>query len=420
MNRFEPFGKALLPCQFCHRVVSALVLCAAIMVPFTDARSNNAGISDEVIKIGILNDQSGPYADLSGLGSVEAAKMAIEEMGGNIAGKKIELVFGNHQNKADIGAVIARTWFDRDGVDVIADFSNSSVGFAVQALAAERNKITLIAAGSSDFTGKACTATSAQWVYNSHTNGYGLAKVMAEQGADSWFLLTVDYAFGHAFSNDIQKAVKESGGVVSGEVKHPLNTSDMSSFLLQAQSSKAKVIALASAGSDMTMAIKQASEFGISGKQQLASPAAFLTDVHAMGLKNAQGLRFITAFYWDRDEASRAWAKKFHERRKAMPTMSQAGVYSSVLHYLKSVKASKTDNATEVMKMMRQLPVMDAFSHGGQLREDGQMVHDMYLVEVKKPSESKGPWDYYKVISTIPGKDIYQPLNASACPLVKK
>lgn len=403
-----------------NRAVYAAAFCLAAMLPAAHAVADNARISGDVIKIGILNDQSGPYADLAGPGSVEAARLAIEEMGGQVAGKKIELVYGNHQNKADVGAVIARTWFDKDGVDMIADFSNSSVGFAVQALAAERNRIAMIAAASSDFTGKACTGTSVQWVYNSYTNGYGLAKALTEQGADSWYLMTVDYAFGHAFANDIRNAVKEAGGKVLGEARHPLNASDLSSFLLQAQASKAKVIALASAGSDMTTAIKQAGEFGVVGKQQLAAPAVFLTDIHGMGLKSAQGLRFITAYYWDRDDASRAWAKKFFERRKAMPTMTQAGVYSSVLHYLKAVNAAQTDEAMAVMKKMRELPVKDAFASNGRLREDGQMVHDMYLVEVKKPSESKYPWDYYKVIATIPGEKIFKPLAASDCPLVKK
>jgi len=395
--------------------LAALLACA-----FGGAHAAPGVFSGDVVKIGILNDQSGLYADLAGLGSVEAAKMAIEEMGGTVAGKKIELVSGNHQNKADVGAVIARAWFDKDGVDMIADFSNSSVAFAVQGLAAERGKIAMIAAASSDFTGKSCTATSAQWVYNSYTNGYGLAKVLTEQGYNTWFLLTVDYAFGHAFASDMKAAIKAAGGTVVGEARHPLNASDMSSFLLQAQASKAKIIGLASAGADMTTAIKQAGEFGVTANQAPAAPAVFLTDIHGMGLKAAQGLRFITAFYWDRNERTREWAKRFYQRRKAMPTMTQAGVYSSVLHYLKAVKAANTNNAAEVMKKMRELPVDDMFAQNGRLREDGQMVHDMFLVEVKKPSESKVPWDYYKVLSTIPGDKIFKPLAQSDCPLVKK
>jgi branched-chain amino acid transport system substrate-binding protein len=376
-------------------------------------------ISDDVVKIGILNDQSGLYADLAGPGSVEAARMAIEEFGGKVLGRKIELVYADHQNKADIGLAKAREWFDRDGVDMIADFSNSSVGFAVQSLAKERDRVALITAASADFTGKACTSTSAQWVYTSYTNGYGLAKNLMEAGYDSWFLVTVDYAFGHAFANDIRKAVTERGGSVLGEVRHPLGTSDMSSYLLQAQASKAKVIVFASAGADMATAIKQAAEFGISG-QALVAPAVFITDVHAMGLANAKGLKFISAFYWDRTDATRAWSQKFFERRKAMPTMTQAGVYSAVRHYLRAVEAAQTDEGEAVMAKMKELPVQDMYSSNGKVREDGLMLHDMYLIEVKSPSESKGPWDYYKVLATIPADKIFPSLEESACPLVKK
>jgi len=397
--------------------VFASLLFGSLAIPTELAAQTPA--SDGVVKIGVLNDQSGIYADLAGPGSVEAARMAIEDFGGSVLGKKIELLSGDHQNKADIGAAIARSWFDRDGVDVIVDFSNSSVGLAVQALAKQKNKITLIAAASSDFTGKACTATSAQWVYTSRTNGYGLAKTLTEKKLDTWFLVTVDYAFGHAFADDIRRAVRENGGTVVGEVRHPLGTSDLSSFLLQAQSSKAKVIAIVNAGGDMTTTIKQAAEFGISSQATMVAPIVFLTDVHAMGLQTAQGLQFFTAFYWDRDEASRNWSKRFFERRRAMPTMTQAGIYSATLHYLKAVAAANTDSAPEVMAKMRELPVNDIFTSNGTVREDGQMIHDMYLVEVKKPEESKGPWDYYKVLATIPGKQLFKPLSESDCPLVK-
>jgi len=376
--------------------------------------------SGDQIKVGILTDMSGPYADLAGLGSVEAARMAIEEFGGKILGKNIELVFADHQNKADIGVGTARAWFEKDGVDVIADFSNSSVGLAVQSLANEKKRITLVAAASSDFTGKACTTTSAQWVYNSYTNGYGLAKIMTERGSKSWFLLTVDYAFGHAFATDIRKAVEAGGGTVEGEVRFPLNSPDVSSFLLQAQNSKAKTVAVVSAGSDMVNTVKQAAEFGLTKDQHLATPIAFITDIHGMGLKAAQGLQFLTAFYWDRDEASRIWAKKFFERRKAMPTMTQAGIYSAVRHYLKAVEAAKTDDALAVIAKMRELPIQDAFASNGVLREDGQMVHDMYLVEVKSEAESTGPWDYYKVVQTIPASAVFKSLAESDCPIVKK
>ncbi len=397
-------------------LTSWLVASACAALPL----AAQAQISGDVVKIGILNDQSGLYADLAGPGSVEAARLAIEEFGGKVGGKKIELVFADHQNKADIGAGIARAWLDRDGVDVIADFSNSSVGFAVQALAAERQKITLVTAASSDFTGKACSPYSSQWVYNSYSNGYGLARTLTQRGYDTWYLMTVDYAFGHAFAADIRKAVTDGGGKVLGEVRHPLNSSDLSSYLLQAQGSNARMIATASAGSDMTSTVKQAAEFGITKKQALAAPSVFLTDVHSMGLKTAQGLQFLTAFYWDRDEASRTWSRKFFERRKAMPTMTQAGVYSAVRHYLKAVEAAQTDDGTKVAAKMRELPIRDAVFPNARLREDGQVMHDMYLVEVKKPEESKAPWDYYKVLSTVPAEQAFQPLSASACPLVKK
>lgn len=376
--------------------------------------------SSDVIKIAVLNDQSGLYADLAGQGSVEAARMAIEEFGGKVAGKKIELVWADHQNKADIGAGIARAWFDKEGVDVVVDFSNSSVGFAVQALATERKKITLVTAASADFTGKYCSPLSSQWVYNSYSNGYGLARLQTQRGMNSVFLLTVDYAFGHAFASDVRKAVTEGGGKVAGEVRFPLGSADLSSYLLQAQASGAKLVIAASAGSDMTTTIKQANEFGLTPKQQLAAPAVFITDVHSLGLPAAQGLQFLTAFYWDRTDATRAWSQKFFERRKAMPTMSQAGVYSAVRHYLKAVEAAKTDDGPAVAAKMRELPVKDMNIESGRVREDGQVMHDMYLVQVKKPSESTRPWDYYKVLSTVPAEQAFQPLSNSACPLIKK
>jgi branched-chain amino acid transport system substrate-binding protein len=383
------------------------------------AQSSSArAATSEDIKIGVLTDMSGPYADLAGQGSVEAARMAIDEFGGKVRGRKIELVYGDHQNKPDIGASIARQWFDADHVDMIVDFSNSAVALAVQSLAKERNRIALITAASSDFTGKDCSPTSAQWVYNSYTNGYGLARAVTRQGLDTWFLITVDYAFGHAFAADISAAVKANGGKVLGEVRHPLNTADFSSFLLQAQSSGAKVVALANAGTDMINAVKQAAEFGVSEKQTLVAPIVFITDIHSMGLQIAHGLRFMTGFYWDLDDRSRAWSKRFFERRKVMPTMTQAGVYSAVLHYLRAIDAIGTSDALAVMAEMRKLPVEDAFSRHGRLREDGQMVHDMYLVEVKKPAESKGPWDYYKLLATIPADEAFRPLAGSACPLV--
>lgn len=373
----------------------------------------------DAVKIGVLNDMSGVYADLAGPGSVEAAKMAIEDFGGNVLGQNVELVFADHQNKADVGAGIARRWFD-EGVDVAVDFSNSSVGFAVQSLAKDKNKLALITAASSDFTGKACTSTSAQWVYTSRTNGYGLAQVLSGEGLDSWYLVTVDYAFGHAFANEMRKAVEQAGGKVLGESRYPLGTADMSSFLLNAQATTPKVVAFSAAGTDVATAVKQAKEYGIDQTSTIATPSVFLSDVHAMGLETAQGLKFITAFYWDYDDKTREFAERFFKRRGSMPGMTHAGVYSAVLHYLKAVEAAGSKDAGKVMSKMRELPVEDMFSRNGKLREDGQMVHDMYLVEVKKPSESTKAWDYLKVIKTVPGDEIFQSLAESTCPLLKK
>ena len=404
-------GTNLRPLQLWAGMVA---LAAALAPPGAFAAS---GMSDNVIKIGILNDRSGAYADLGGEGSVVAARMAAEEFGNAVDGTPVEIVSADHQNKPDIGLGIVRRWFDTDKVDVVADISNSGVGFAVVSLAKERNKIVLNASASSDFTGKACTRTSFQWVYSSYTNGYGLANALAKRKLDQWFLITVDYSFGHAFSADMRRAIDANGGKIIGEVRHPLNTADFSSLLLQAQASGAKVIALANAGADTTTAVKQASEFGISSKQTLVAPTVFLTDIDAMGLAAAQGLQFVTAFYWDRNEASRAWAKKYFERQGRMPTMTQAGVYSAVRHYLKAVQAAKSDDGLIVADKMRALPVSDSFA-SGQVRIDGQFVHDMYLARVKKPADSKQRWDYYEIVSTIPAEEAFRPLNEGGCPLV--
>lgn len=397
--------------------LKAVLMAGAIGSLLTCATAG-ATTSDGAVKIGVLNDQSGPYADLAGTGSVEAAKMAIDDFGGKVLGHPVELVSGDHQNKTDIGAAIARHWFEQDGVDMIVDFSNTGVGLAVQSLAETDHKIALITAASSDFTGKACTKTSAQWVYTSRTNGYGLAKELTAKGAKSWFLLTVDYGFGQAFAADIRRAVQQGGGQIAGEVRFPLNTSDMSSYLLQAAASHAQVVALAAAGSDMATLVKQAGEFGITQKQTLAAPIVFLTDVHAMGLAQAQGLQFFTAFYWDRNDASRAWSQRFFARHKAMPTMTQAGVYSAVSHYLKSVAAAGSADARQTMAKMHELKVNDPFVTNGVVRADGQLIHDMYLAQVKAPTESKGPWDYYKILATVPGNEVFQTLAESECPLV--
>jgi branched-chain amino acid transport system substrate-binding protein len=385
------------------------------------ASTATAQISNDVVRIGVLTDQSGVFSSLAGRGSVVAARMAVDDVGGTVAGKRVEVVDADHQNKADVGAQIARKWFDIDGVDMIIDVPNSSVVLAVQQLAREKNRVLIAsAAGTADLTGKACSPTGIHWTWDTYAAAVSTARAIVEEGGDSWFFLTADYAFGHAMERDVANVVNASGGKVVGQVKHPLNTSDFSSFLIQAQSSKAKIIALANGGSDMSNSLKQAHEFGLSKQQKFAGLATFITDIHGIGLQTAQGLLLTTGFYWDRDEASRAWSKRFFEKHGAMPSMSQAGVYSAVSHYLKAIAATSTDEAQGVVRKMKDTSVDDFFARGGKIREDGRMVHDMYLVQVKTPQESKYPWDYYKVVRTVSGDRAFRPLSESECPLVKK
>jgi branched-chain amino acid transport system substrate-binding protein len=375
----------------------------------------------EGVKIGILTDMAGVLSSIDGPGSVIAARMAVEDFGGKVLGKPIEIVEADHQNKADIGSAIARQWFDAEGVDVLADLPNSSVVLAVQSLAKERKKIILVSgAGTPDLSGKACSPTGIHWTWDTYGIARGTATAIQPDRDNSWFFITADYAFGHAIERDAADTVKEKGGKVLGAVRAPFNTPDFSSFLLQAQNSKAEFVALANAGSDAINSIKQAQEFGLTrdGRQKLVALSFFITDAHALGLQAAKDLIFTTAFYWDRDDASRAWSKRFFERHKAMPTMAQAGVYSSLTHYLKAVDVVKTKDSTKVMAKMRETPVQDFFAQGGKVREDGRMVHDLYLMQVKKPGDAKYPWDYYKLVRTIPGDQAFRPLRPSACPLV--
>ena len=381
-----------------------------------------AQVSDDVVKIGVINDQSSIYADLSGLGGVEAAKMAIEDFGGSVLGKPIELVSADHQNKADIATNIVTKWIDEDKVDVISDLPNSSAMLAVQDIARRKHRLVLVSTGgTSEFTGKACSPYGIHWTYDTYALAYGTGKYLVQEGGDSWFFLTADYAFGQALEQDTTRFVEAAGGKVLGSVKHPFPNQDFSSYLVQAQASGAKIIALANAGGDTINAIKQAAEFGIVRKgQRLAGLLLFISDVHSLGLEAAQGIVLTTGFYWDYDDATRAWSKRFFERRHAMPTMAQAGVYSSILHYLKAVQAAGTDEALAVAAKMRELPIEDFFAKNGRIREDNRMVHDMYLVQVKAPSESKYPWDYYKVLRVIPAEEAFRPLSESECPMVKK
>jgi branched-chain amino acid transport system substrate-binding protein len=392
---------------------------ASAIVGATGARCQ---ISDDVVRIGVLNDQSGLYADLGGPGSVVAAHMAVEDTGGTVLGKSVEIVVADHQNKADIGAAIARRWFDAEKVDMAIGFDNSSVALAVEQLAAERNRIAIAGAvGSTAFTGKACTPTEASWLYDSYALTTSLARSVVAEGRDTWFFVTVDYAFGHSLEADATDAVLAAGGKVLGGVRHPLNTPDFSSYLLQAQASGAKVVALANGGGDMINAVKQAGEFGLArGGQTVVALLVFISDVHSMGLQTAQGLKFATAFYWDRDEQSRAWSKRFFSRYGKMPTMAQAGVYSAIRHYLAAIATAGTDEAKAVMATMREIPVNDFYAKNGRLREDGRLVHDMYFAEVKTPAESKEPWDDYKILGTIPGITAFRSLENGGCPLAKQ
>jgi len=387
------------------------------------AGTANAQISDNVIKIGVLSDMSSLYTDLAGAGSVVAAKMAVEDSGIEKRGYKVEFVSADHQNKPDIGSAIARQWYDTDKVDVIVDVPNSGVALAVSDLTKAKGKAFLASGpGTSDLTGKSCSPNTIHWAYDTWMLANGTGTAMTKQGGDTWFFITADYAFGQALERDTTAAVQKAGGKVLGGVRAPINTQDFSSFLLQAQASKAKVIGLANAGGDTTNSIKQASEFGIvKGGQSLAGLLVFLTDIHGLGLSNAQGLMFTETFYWDMNDQTRAFAKRFAERDKGIhPTMVHAGVYASVLHYLKAVEALKSDaDGTKVIAKMKEMPTDDPLFGKGTIRVDGRKIHPAYLVEVKKPSESKAPWDYYKIRATIPADQAFRPLADGGCSLVK-
>jgi branched-chain amino acid transport system substrate-binding protein len=383
-----------------------------------------AQYSDGIIKLGVMNDQSGLYSDLSGQGSVWAAKKAVEDFCKSTkCHDKIEVVFADHQNKPDVGSNIVRQWFDVDQVDVVVDVPTSSVALAVNNITKEKNKVFLVSgAASSDLTGKACTPNTVHWTYDTWALANGTGNAIVKTGGDTWFFLTADYAFGHALERDTSAVVEKSGGKVVGKVRHPFPGQDFSSFLLQAQQSKAKIIGLANAGSDTTNAIKQAAEFGIvQGGQNLAGLLVFITDVHALGLKTAQGLVLTEAWYWDQTDNNRAFSKEFAAANKGnMPTMVQAGVYSSVIHYLKAVHELKADaDGAAVVAKMKATPTDDKLFGKGSIRVDGRKIHPMYLFEVKKPEESKGPWDYYKVRATIPADQAFRPLADGGCPLVK-
>ena len=399
------------------------ILTMAAVLAIAAATPASAVISDGIVKIGVLNDQSSLYADLAGQGSVVAARMAVEDFNAAAKGLKVEIIFADHQNKADVGSNIARQWLDAEKVDMILDVPNSGVALAVNQIVKERGKAFLISsAASSDLTGKACSPNTVHWTYDTWALANGTGNAIVKTGGDTWFFITADYAFGHALERDTEAVVLKNGGKVLGKVRHPLNTADFSSFLLQAQSSKAKIIGMANAGGDTTNTIKQAAEFGIvRGGQNLAGLLVFLTDIHGLGLQTAQGLIFTESFYWDMNERTRAFAKRFSERNRGIhPTMIHAGAYAATLHYLKAIDALKSDEGTKVIAKMKEMPTDDPLFGKGTIRQDGRKIHPMYLVEVKKPSESKYPWDYYKIRATIPAEQAFRPIDQGDCPLVKK
>jgi branched-chain amino acid transport system substrate-binding protein len=377
--------------------------------------------SAQGVKIGILNDQSGVYADYGGKFSFEAAKMAIEDFGDSLLGQKIEIISADHQNKPDLATSIARRWYEVEGVDMITELTTSSVALAIQELSKEKKKIDIVVgAATSRITGDACTPYGFHWAYDTHALAVGTGGALVEAGGNTWFFMTADYAFGYALEKDTGDLVKAKGGQVLGSVRIPLNSSDFSSFLLQAQSSKAKIIGLANAGLDTTNSIKQAAEFGIvAGGQKLAGLLLTLAEVHGLGLQAAQGLVLTEGFYWDQNDKTRAFSERFLKRTGRMPNMIHAGTYSATLQYLKAVKAAGTKDSDAVAKKLKELPVDDMFAQGGKVLQNGRMVHDLYLFEVKKPSESKKPWDYYKQLAIVPGDKAFPSAKDSGCPLTQ-
>lgn len=398
--------------------------CAAASIALTAgaATAHAQTLSGDTLRIGVLTDISGVYADVSGKGAIEAVKMAVEDFGGTMFGKPIEVLFADHLNKPDIGAAKAREWFDRDGVDMITDLANSGVALAVAGIAKEKKRHIIVNNPSNmGLTNAMCSPYTIHYTYDAYSLAHGTGRNVVEQpGGDTWYFLTVDFAFGIGLEEQVSDVVRAANGKVLGAARHPLGTTDYSSYILQAQTSGAKIIGLASTGHDTINAIKAAHEFGLTPKQKLAALLLWINDIHALGLDVAQGLLLTNAWYWDMNEGSREFAKRYYERMQSMPNMAHAGDYSSTMHYLKAVEAAGTDDPDAVSAKMREMPINDFFAQGGKVREDGRMVHDMYLWEVKSPAESKGPWDYYKLVKTIPAEQAFAPLADSTCYLVKK
>jgi len=394
---------------------------AAALLLASGAALAQGKISGDVVKVGVLTDMSGLYSDIGGQGSVLAAQMAVEDFGGKVKGKKIEVVGADHQNKADVASSKVRQWIDRDGVDMVTDALNSAVALATAKVVAEKKRILIdTGAASTRLTNEECTPYTIHHTYDTFALANGTGKAVVKQGGDTWYFLTADYAFGHSLEKDTADVVKASGGKVLGAVRHPLSASDFSSFLLQAQASRAKIVGLANAGGDTINSIKGANEFGLTKNQTLAGLLVFITDIHSLGLNATQGMYVTEGWYWDLNDDTRKWSQRFFAKMKKMPSSNQAGVYSAVMMFLKAVDATGTDDADTVMAWLRKNPQSDMFGKNMRLREDGRLVHDMYLFQVKKPAESKKPWDYYHVRQTIPGDQAFQPLSASKCALVKK
>jgi len=401
-----------------HTITAALAMAG---LGFAGATAHAQGISDDVIRIGFITDMSGVYSDIDGKAGLEAVRMAIEDAGGSINGKKIEVVSADHQNKADVASARVREWFDEQKVDVIIAGTNSSTSLAMAGVAAAKKKpFMAIGAGASDLTNAQCSPYTVHYAYDTVALARGTGSAVVKDGGKSWFFLTADYAFGHALERDTMAVVKAAGGEVKGQVRAPLGASDFSSFLLQAQASKAQILGLANAGGDTINSIKAANEFGVTKTMKMAGLLVFINDVHALGLQATQGMYLTDGWYWDQSDASRAWSKKFEAKVGRKPSMLQAGDYSATAFYLNAIKATGTDDGDAVMKWMKSNKINDFFAQGGYVREDGRMIHDMYLMQVKTPAESKAPWDYYKVVATLPGDEVYTKLSESTCKLVKK
>lgn len=404
-----------------RNLFTALLCSTILVIALGTTYAAGEKISDGVVKVGVLTDMAGAYADMAGPGVVLAAQMAIEDFGGKVLGKPIELVSADHQNKVDVAVNIALEWYDRGKVDAIVDLTNSAVALAVQGIAEKKDRITLSSGpATTKLTNENCSPTGFHWSNDTYSQAYGTGNAIVKQGGDTWYFITVDYAFGHSLEKDTSEIVKAAGGKVLGAIRYPFPTSDFSAYLLKAQASGAKIIGMANSSADAVNVIKQASEFGITPKQTLAGLLVYITDINSLGLQRAQGMLLTTGFYWDMDEQSRAWSKRFFARQGKMPTVVQAGVYSSLMHYFKAINAAGTDEAKAVAAKIREMPVNDMFAHNGKVRVDGRMIHDMYLMRVKKPSESKYPWDYYSLVRVIPAAEAFQPLSKSLCPLVKK